>query len=234
VMQCVAVWCSVLQCDAVCCSVMQCVAVWYSVLQCFAVCCRYVAACCKCVAVCCSVLHTCCSVFQMCCSVLHTCCKWVVGVLQRKNEWTNQTNQLVGSPNVMYMQETCGQCSSITEGSKRQALAFHLSMQIWYMFRISKCRREWDLGLCTFLGLLRDLPKECGCAAPTSDWKSCSAAKFVRSRHCAAVFFSQVPAKCKDLDLTLLYILTLGSHNKFAREKSLSARRLLPTAMLER
>jgi len=39
VVQCVAVWYSVLQCGTVCCSVVQCVAVWYSVLQCGTVCC---------------------------------------------------------------------------------------------------------------------------------------------------------------------------------------------------
>jgi len=35
--QCVAVWCSVVQYGAACCSVLQCVAVWFSVLQCVAV-----------------------------------------------------------------------------------------------------------------------------------------------------------------------------------------------------
>jgi len=39
VLQCVAVCCSLLQCVAVCCSVLQCVAVCCSVLQCVAVCC---------------------------------------------------------------------------------------------------------------------------------------------------------------------------------------------------
>ena len=38
-LQCVAVCCSVLQCVAVCCSVLQCDAVCCSVLQCVAVCC---------------------------------------------------------------------------------------------------------------------------------------------------------------------------------------------------
>ena len=38
-LQCGALCCSVLQCVAVCCSVLQCVAVCYSVLQCVAVCC---------------------------------------------------------------------------------------------------------------------------------------------------------------------------------------------------
>ena len=38
-LQCIAVCCSVLQCVAVCCSVLQCVAVCCSVLQCVVVCC---------------------------------------------------------------------------------------------------------------------------------------------------------------------------------------------------
>ena len=50
-LQCVAVCCSVLQCVAVCCSVLQCVAVCCSVLQCAAVCCSVL----QCVAVCRSV-----------------------------------------------------------------------------------------------------------------------------------------------------------------------------------
>ena len=82
-LQCVAVCCSAMQCDAVFHSVLltvcgnalqmlQCVAVCYSVLQCVAVCCSVL----QCVAVCCSVLQcvtVCCSVLQcvaVCCSVL--------------------------------------------------------------------------------------------------------------------------------------------------------------------
>jgi len=39
-----------------------------------------------------------------------------------------QAKQLVGSnPNVMYMQETCGQRSGMASGSKRRALAFYFS-----------------------------------------------------------------------------------------------------------
>ena len=64
----VAVWCRVLQCDAVCCSALliefviggvcvhtkqECVAVCCSVLQCVAVCCSVSA----CVVVCCNVLQ---------------------------------------------------------------------------------------------------------------------------------------------------------------------------------
>ena len=56
-----SVFCSVLQCAAMCCSVIQCVAVCCRVLPCVAECCRvlqFVAMCCsvlQCVAVCCSV-----------------------------------------------------------------------------------------------------------------------------------------------------------------------------------
>ena len=88
-LQCVAVCCSVLQCVAVCChhvttkiahsvccNVLQCVAVCCSVLQCVA---RVLHMCCsvlQCVVVCCSVLQcvaVCCSVLQcvtVCCNVL--------------------------------------------------------------------------------------------------------------------------------------------------------------------
>jgi len=68
-----AVYCSVLQCNAVCGSVLQCVAVCCSVLHYIAVLCsalKCVATCCsvlQCVAVSCSVLHcnaACCSVLQ--------------------------------------------------------------------------------------------------------------------------------------------------------------------------
>jgi len=40
---------------------------------------------------------------------------------------------------------------------------------------------------------------------------------FFGSRYCAAALFSQVPKKCTDLDLSLLYILVLGTCSKFAR-----------------
>jgi len=41
--------------------------------------------------------------------------------------------------------------------------------------------------------------------------------------HCAAVFFSQVPKKSTDLNLSLLYILILGIYSKFARENNFLA-----------
>ena len=79
VLQYVAVYCSVIQFDAVWCSnstrlaqifrgyvcysVLQCVAVYCSVLQCVAVCCSVL----QCVAVCCGVLQR----VAVCCSVWH-------------------------------------------------------------------------------------------------------------------------------------------------------------------
>ena len=41
---------------------------------------------------------------------------------------------------------------------------------------------------------------------------------FFGSRQCAAVLHKQVPKKCTDLALALLYILTWGTHGKFARK----------------
>ena len=71
-LQCKAVFCSVLQYGVMCCSMLQYAAVCCSVLQCLAIGCNAL----QCVAVCCSVLQcvaVCCSVLQcvaMCCSVL--------------------------------------------------------------------------------------------------------------------------------------------------------------------
>jgi len=45
--------------------------------------------------------------------------------------------------------------------------------------------------------------------------KTCLAAKFVGSRHCAAAFFWPVLKSCTGLDQTLLYILILGTYTKF-------------------
>jgi len=102
----------VLQCDAVCCSVvvcvcsvMQCVVVWWCVLVSL----KYVSPYAQkensllhCVAVCCSVLHSvavCCSVlklFAVCCSALHYVAVWCsvvqcVGAQKRLNTHKQRT-----------------------------------------------------------------------------------------------------------------------------------------------
>jgi len=53
--------------------------------------------------------------------------------------------------------------------------------------------------------------------------KTCLAAKFVGSWHCAASFSLQVPKSCTDLDPTLLYILILRTYTKFVRKNKILA-----------
>ena len=62
-----------------------------------------------------------------------------------------QTKQFVGSHvNVNLTRQTCSQCSSMSARSKHQALGNKFSVQICYVFLLSKCRGDWDRGLCTF------------------------------------------------------------------------------------
>jgi len=73
---------------------------------------------------------------------------------------------------------------------------------------------------------------------PNSDF-SCGQTRFSPgSRHCAVVLFTQVPKKCTDLHLSLLYIFIFGTCSKFASKHhfltSFSAWRLLAADMLER
>jgi len=48
--------------------------------------------------------------------------------------------------------------------------------------------------------------------------KTCFDAGKIRFCHCASVLKAQVPKLCSDLDLSLLYILILGTYSKFARK----------------
>jgi len=131
-----------------------------------------------------------------------------------------ETKRFVGSTvNVIMMRQTCGQRSSRATESKRQALGNYFSEWICYMFLMSKCRGDWDLGLCTFWVLAKREPL-----------RNAKFRFFLRrntffsgSRHCSTVLFSQVPKKCTDLDLNLLYILTLGTYSKFNRENNFLA-----------
>jgi len=69
-----------------------------------------------------------------------------------------ETKQFVGSSvNVILTQQTCGQRSSrsTSAGSKRETLAFYVSIRMWLMFQISKCRGESHLNLCTTLVLAK-------------------------------------------------------------------------------
>jgi len=52
------------------------------------------------------------------------------------------------------MRQTCGQRSNMAAASKCRALAVYFSVRICYMLLISKCKGEYDLGLCVNLGML--------------------------------------------------------------------------------
>jgi len=60
------------------------------------------------------------------------------------------------------MRQTCGQRSSKAAERKRRALGNYFFERICYMFLISKCRGDWDLGLCTTSGLAFGEPQRSG------------------------------------------------------------------------
>jgi len=65
------------------------------------------------------------------------------------NSSVYKTNEVVHSNSVVILtRQTCSQRSSRVAGSKRRALALYSSIRIGYVFLVSKCRGESDLGLC--------------------------------------------------------------------------------------
>jgi len=61
-----------------------------------------------------------------------------------------ETKRFVGSfVNVILTRQTCGQRSSRAAESKCQTIENYFSERICYMFLMSKCRGDRDLGLCT-------------------------------------------------------------------------------------
>jgi len=120
-----------------------------------------------------------------------------------------ETKWFVGSTvNVILTRQTCGQRSSKAAESKRQALGNYLSRRICYMFLVSKCRGDWDLGLCTTPGLASGELQRSGDFRK----KTCFDAGKIGICYCAAVLQTQVPKLCTDLDLGLLYILIFGTY----------------------
>jgi len=74
-----------------------------------------------------------------------------------------ETKRFVGSTvNVILSRQTCGQRSSQAAESKLRSLGNCVSRRICYMFQISKCRGDWDLGLCTTSGLAFGEPQRNG------------------------------------------------------------------------
>jgi len=74
-----------------------------------------------------------------------------------------ETKRFVSSTvNVILTRQACGQRSSRTAGSKHQAVGNHFFERFCYVFLISKCRADWDLGLCTTSGLAFGEPQRNG------------------------------------------------------------------------
>jgi len=74
-----------------------------------------------------------------------------------------ETKRFVGSfVNVILTRQTCGQRSSGAAESKRQTIGNYFSERICYMFLISKCREDRDLGLCTISVLAFEEPQRDG------------------------------------------------------------------------
>jgi len=128
-----------------------------------------------------------------------------------------ETKRFVGgSVNMILTRQTCGQRSSRAVESKHQTLENYFYERICYMFLISKCRGDWYLVPCTFRVLAKREPLHKG------DFRISPAEK-IRIWHCTADFLLQVPKKCKDLDISLLYILILGTYSKFAHKNNFLA-----------
>jgi len=104
-----------------------------------------------------------------------------------------ETNEVVRSnSDVMFTRQTCGHRLSRVAGNKHRALAFYFSVRIWYIFLISRCRGKSDLGVC----MTTVLAKRMRTHSAYFRFKTCLAAEFVGSRHCAAEFSLQVPKSC--------------------------------------
>jgi len=70
-----------------------------------------------------------------------------------------ETKQIARSnSNVTLTRQTCGQRSGMAAGGKRRAIAFYFPVRICYMFLMSKCRVESDLGLCMISILAKRMP----------------------------------------------------------------------------
>jgi len=81
----------------------------------------------------------------------------------RHNNPKNENQTFVGSfVNMILTRQTCGQRSSRAAESKRRALGINFSERICYMFLVSKCRGDQNLGLCTTSGLAFGEPRRCG------------------------------------------------------------------------
>ena len=130
-----------------------------------------------------------------------------------------ETKRFVNSNvNVILTRQPCGQRSSMSAGSKRRALQNH------FPERFATCPNT------RMITRLRSMSMHFLCKCVWRTAAQCqipknSAAKgvFRGNRHCTEVLCTPVPKKCIDLDLTLLYNLTLGTCSKFVQENDFAA-----------
>ena len=75
-------------------------------------------------------------------------------------QFVAETKRFVGSfVHVILTRQTCGQRSSKAAESKRRRLGNYFLERICYMFLMSKCRGDRNLGLCTTSGLAFGQPQ---------------------------------------------------------------------------
>jgi len=88
--------------------------------------------------------------------------------------------------------------------------------------------------LAPLLALFRYLQRECYCAVAATDEFCGQTCSCIRSRHCAAALFLQIPEKCERPGSQFHLHFDIWNIQQIRMEKSkASAQRLLPAAMLE-
>jgi len=117
---------------------------------------------------------------------------------------------------------SCGCASaertSWCQDSRHRALENYFPVRICYVFIISRCGGNWHLNLCTVWVLVfRNLQSD------GKIWFFLRAKRICfGSRFCSAVLFLQVPKKCTDLNLNVLYNLILPSPPHWIRSTKIS------------
>ena len=128
------------------------------------------------------------------------------------------------------MQETYGQRSSRAAGSKRRALAFYFPVRICYMYLISKCIGQSDLGLYSTSLLAKRMRLHNG----DLRWKNVFGCKICRKSPprsgivLASPKVVYIPRSDSSLHFDIRNISQIRIERLYA-----SARRLLPAALLE-
>jgi len=99
-------------------------------------------------------------------------------------------------------------------GSKGRALQIYFSVQSWHMFLMAKCRRKWDQksGLCTTPGLAKTVPLRSADSDLRRIWLGDHTRFKIGSNHIlrSCILFASTGSVHRP-DLTVLYILTLGT-----------------------